>query len=155
MSNTTDNYVKKLSNSAEDFSNQLDAIGSQPYCFGFEAILQSCSGHIYWKDKEGKYSWCNTSYLESCGFKDLSSIVGKKDSEIFLSPEAQIIRGNDHEVMATGKTMVFSESFTIDKKKYFVKSIKSPLLNYQKDIVGVICRSVDIVTEKLEIKSYK
>lgn len=114
-----------------------------------ENIIRHFPANVYWKDKNGVILGDNLSHAKMAGFNDPSEVIGKTDYEFVWREQADQIRKNDLEVMSTGKTQEFEEVGTLaDGMKNIFLTIKTPLYDASKDIVGVIGISVNITEAK-------
>lgn len=118
-------------------------------------IVRDLPGHIYWKDKEGQYLGCNDRQANSLGFKSGNAVIGKKDSELPWGTQiASTFRSNDILVMNTGRTEVIEEKIMIEHKPHIFLSQKSPLKDFDGNILGVLGVSLDITKQKALEKQY-
>ncbi len=118
-----------------------------------EQMLNDTPGHIYWKDREGRYLGCNLRQAQSCGFDSIEAFVGKNDFELIAHEEAEIIRANDLEVMASNSPWTKEETVQLQGKILTFLSHKMPLRNEAGDVVGIIGMSFDITDKKQLIDS--
>lgn len=119
------------------------------------SIVRDLPGHIYWKDKNGKYLGCNDKQAYSLGFKSGTDIIGKTDRDLPWGEHvSQKFRDNDLLVMNTGRTEVVEERVTINNRPHTVLSQKSPLKGSDGITLGVLGVSVDITKQKLLEKYY-
>lgn len=118
-----------------------------------EKMLNDTPGHIYWKDREGRYLGCNLRQAQSCGFDSIEAFVGKNDFELIAHEEAEIIRANDLEVMASNAPWIKEETVELKGKMLTFLSHKQPLRNDQGEVVGIIGMSFDITDKKQLIDS--
>ena len=121
----------------------------------YDYILDQIETSIYWKDKEGKLLGCNDYVVKISGKRSKNEIIGKNDSNIDFawSKEAVDIQANDKEVMQGRKTLKFDESFvTANYGLRIYISKKSPLINAQNKVYGVVGIGLDI-TERIEMEN--
>src|SRR5690606_36037791 len=55
----------------------------------FEYLIKEMPGHVYWKDKEGRYLGCNLNFAKSCGFSKTDSVINKFDSDFMTKEHAE------------------------------------------------------------------
>lgn len=105
---------------------------------------------IYWKNLAGAYLGCNKYMLNMAGLESIDQIIGKTDFEMPWQKQAPKIRELDQLVISDGKTYEFEESPTLHNGliQTFLSS-KTPLLDKNNEIIGIIGVSIDI-TEKKE-----
>lgn len=112
-------------------------------------ILKNIPGHLYWKNSEGIYEGCNDPQAKSLGLESGLQIVGKSDFELpWGEGDAEKFRVNDLEIMRTGLPITYEETAIVNGKPGIVLSLKTPLLNEENAITGVLGISVDITSQK-------
>jgi PAS domain S-box-containing protein len=110
-----------------------------------ENILNSLPANIYCKDKSGKYLFCNDKQAYFLGYKTISEVLNKKDSDLIKDKTAsKQCRKNDLLVMKKSHHILVEESLFIHGKRCSVISHKAPLLNSTGAITGIIGVSIDI-----------
>src|SRR5579863_233778 len=118
-------------------------------------IIDAIAASIYWKDKKGQILGCNDYMLKMIGVSSRQDIIGKTDNDLWNKNDAQIFRVNDVWAMENG-SYHGEEYVTLPngRKKIYV-SIKTPLLDNQDNIVGIVGISVDITDQKHTIEFEK
>lgn len=111
-------------------------------------ILDAIEASIYWKDLNGKYLGCNRYMLNMIGLTR-DEIIGKTDYLLCWKDDAAKLREVDELVADNAKRYEFEETITNEAgiKKSFLSS-KSPLLDDNGKVKGVIGVSVDITHRK-------
>lgn len=100
------------------------------------------------KNKNGKYIAANDALAYAAGFQKGDDLVGCTDFD-FWGKEAELIKNNDHKVLASGKQLIFSEAVTIiDGSKITAISQKIPLLSRSNKLIGLSV--ISMVTYKDE-----
>jgi len=114
-----------------------------------KSMIAHLPGHVYWKDKEGRYLGSNDKQAQSLGFKSESDLIGKTDFELPW-PEGSAIKFREHdlEVMRKDQTKMAEENAIIDGKNAIVLSQKVPLKNKNNKIYGILGISLDITELK-------
>ncbi len=124
-----------------------------------QLVLNHIGAFVSIKDRNKKYLYANQK-LETL-FKDsFDSIVGCIDNELFDFSSCSDVAESDDRVLCFGdcieiKEVIITKS-TGDMRVFL--SSKQPLYNTKKEIVGVLCTSIDIteihfLQEKLEIEA--
>ncbi len=114
-----------------------------------KSIISRLPGHVYWKDKEGRYLGCNDKQAHSLGFESEADLRGKTDFELpWPEGSALKFRENDLEVMNTHQAKITEEKASIDGKEAVVLSQKVPLKNKADQIIGTLGISLDITELK-------
>jgi two-component system, OmpR family, aerobic respiration control sensor histidine kinase ArcB len=143
------------------FNTKQPVIGdltTQESFTALDNIVATMPGHLYWKDTKGIYRGCNDRQAKSLGLRYGHEVIGKSDLELpWPDEDAKKFQENDRKIMKSGKSKVFEEYALVDGKKAIVLSHKSPLLDHNGNIKGILGISLDITklkeTEKnLEIK---
>ncbi len=106
-------------------------------------------GGFYWKDLDGCYLGCNEYMLKVAGFLSQDDVLGKKDADLWPNSATQL-EENDRYVMESGETLEVEETVEIPSfgLRHFI-SVKMPLRDKDKNIIGVIGNSLDISELKL------
>lgn len=114
-----------------------------------EQIIKQTAGNLYWKDLNGRYLGCNGNFARILGFTSQSEVIGKTEFD-FLEPTlAEKIIEIDKEVMLTGRGITLEEKGIDEKgKEAFYLSTKTPLLDKDGSIIGIIGSSIDITKQK-------
>jgi len=114
-----------------------------------EQIIKQTAGNLYWKDLEGHYLGCNGNFAKILGFSSPADVIGKTEFD-FLEPAlASSIVKTDREVIETGKGITLEErGLDEEGKEVFYLSTKTPLLDENGSIIGVIGSSIDITKQK-------
>jgi len=111
------------------------------------AINQSTEDLIFVKDLEGRFLLINPAFARLTG-KAESDIIGKTDWQLLNGAEVERIKESDLRVLYTGRTEIVEESLTLMKGTRTYLSTKSPYLDEQGAISGLICISTDITNRK-------
>jgi|GEM_PF-6864429 len=114
-----------------------------------EDILSVIPAHIYWKDVNGVYLGCNDLQAKNLGLKSRDEIVGKTDFDISENAKAaRVFQENDFSVINSGKSIIVEETVVINKKHVPVLSYKVPLLDGDRQAIGMAGISLDISSKK-------
>ena len=115
-------------------------------------IIDSITASIYWKDTKGVYIGCNKYMVAMAGLDNRKQIIGKTDFDLPWKDQAEKISRVDKLVISNNKTYKLEESPKIHQgvAKTFLSS-KTPLINDEGKIIGIIGVSIDI-TEKKDIE---
>jgi two-component system aerobic respiration control sensor histidine kinase ArcB len=114
----------------------------------FSALPES----TYAKDKNGVYLACSQRMADMAGFNNPGEIIGKTDHDMCWRDQALILQANDRRVMETEQTIIIEErGHTMLRDTMLVRTIKSPLYDDNKNVVGIVGISFDI-TDLLYLK---
>ena len=114
-----------------------------------ESALNVLRGHVYWKNKHGKFVWCNKKLAEILDLKHQNEIEGKTDYDLYEKNLAEKVVQLDSKVLATGKEYQIEEmGLDINGDPAVYLSIKTPLKDELGNIDGLIGISIDITERK-------
>ena len=111
-------------------------------------LLNDIPGHIYWKDKRGRYLGCNLKQAHSYGSRDVDGVINKDDFAFYDYQVALNIRNNDLLVMGCGKPLVIEETAVLNGRKRIFLSHKAPIKNAEGHSIGILGVSLDITHQK-------
>jgi PAS domain S-box-containing protein len=110
-------------------------------------LLESIPGHIYCKDKNGVYLWCNKEQLSAAGFTALSQVIGKTDFDMFEHDMAARLREVDLRIMNSGKAEILEEDGFLGEITTTL-SYKAPLRDLTGEIIGIVGNSINITARQ-------
>ncbi len=115
------------------------------------AIIDNTSAVIYLKDINCKYTLVNRRYenLFNTSNKD---VLGKSDFDIFPTNIADAFIKNDQEVIDRKGSFAFEETMPHNDELHTYISVKFPLLDEDRNVIGVCGISTDI-TDRKKIES--
>ncbi len=114
-----------------------------------DKIIAALPGHIYWVDKNNIYLGCNNVQAESLGLASPQEIIGKTTGDLLKDPEqASRITAINHEVMESGKLVTIEERATMINGEGIYLSQKTPILNDDNEVIGMLGVSFDITERK-------
>lgn len=111
------------------------------------SIIDILPAHVYIKDVDGYYLFCNKQQATSLGLK-ISDIIGKTDYDLSEKKRADIFRKNDLEVINSKKKLITEEIAVYNNKEESLLSTKAPLIDDNNKVIGVIGVSINITAEK-------
>jgi len=117
--------------------------------FQLREIINNVPGDVYWKNTDGLWLGVNargTSSLQKMGLSsNPQDLIGKTDVDIFGEEIGNKYRENDQQVMQEKREISTEEIAALPSgEKITQLSIKRPLYNSSREIVGVIGNTVDI-----------
>jgi len=116
------------------------------------AVVEGTTDAIYVKDQAGKYLLMNSAAAASVG-KDVQSVLGKTDRDIFSAETASKISKVDEEIRSKGISRSFEEPARVGNRSRIYWSIKAPYRDSEQKIIGVIGVSRDITQrKKMEVR---
>ncbi|TSK08353.1 MAG: PAS domain S-box protein [Geobacter sp.] len=110
-------------------------------------MLKGTPDLVYAKDLEGRYLFINEQAARMYG-RPAEAIVGADDSTIFPDEVVQVIRENDHHVIATGKNATVQETFTdaAGVERIFLAT-RGPLFDHDGAVTGLFSISREITEQ--------
>ena len=115
-------------------------------------LVQTIPDLIWLKDVNGTYLLCNTMFGRFFGAGE-AEIVGKTDYDFVDRELADFFRENDRSAMLAGKPTINEEwiTFADDGHRAYLETIKSPMYDAQKNLMGVLGIGRDITIRKQAI----
>lgn len=121
-----------------------------------QTVVDTIPMRIFWKDNESRFLGCNIAFAKDVGRESPQEVVGKTESDLAPKNRAAAFRREDVEVMQTGVPKVsMRTSHKTDGREIWLRTSKIPLLNTNRDAVGVLGIYDDITEQvKLDEKLY-
>lgn len=147
QTNQKENFVKILAELERIIAKQREEISR------LEHIIDDLPGDIYWKDKNGVYLGMNRQGVESLRRMGLveskSDILGKTDYDLFDEATAGRYKKNDLQVMKRNVSDTKEEPVLMSSGELITQlSTKTPLLNLDGDVIGIMGTTIDITERK-------
>ena len=113
-------------------------------------LLQTIPDLIWMKDVEGRYVSCNKMFERFFGSNE-AAIIGKTDYDFVDRKLADFFRENDRKAMYSGKFSVNEEwiTFADDGHRAYLETIKAPVYDTQKNLIGVLGIGRDMTKRRL------
>ncbi|HEX5538672.1 MAG TPA: EAL domain-containing protein [Methylophilaceae bacterium] len=114
-----------------------------------QSILDNVPVRIFWKDRNLNYLGANALFVQDAGLSDISQLIGKNNSELFLA-NAERYGQDDRKVIETGVPQInYEEPLTQpDGGARWVLTSKVPLRSGEGAIIGVLGTYNDITERK-------
>ncbi|MBI5748681.1 MAG: PAS domain S-box protein [Nitrospinae bacterium] len=101
-------------------------------------LLDTITDIVYFKDREGRNLAVNKAFEEFVGLKK-AEIIGKTDEQLFPPDLAERCNFSDREVFKKGRALDFEEEcIGKDGKRRFFNTIKSPVYDRHRNIIGLV-----------------
>ncbi|MCC2644610.1 MAG: putative Phenylalanine racemase (ATP-hydrolyzing), partial [Burkholderiales bacterium] len=146
------NYIKKSLKKMAKKQKILDDLNR---------VAQMLPSPIYWEDTNSVILGANELVLQGTGANTPDNYIGKTLYELYPKEMADNIKLHNEEVMRTGKILAQEESIkdiATGETKYYI-AVKSPLLDDDGSVIGLVGTSIDITDRKerarLEIEVHK
>jgi len=113
-------------------------------------IIDTVPVRIFWKNKDSKYLGCNKLFASDAGVNSQNDIIGKSDFDLVWKDQAKGYIDDDKEVMNSAKEKIsYEESQTHeDGTTIWVTTSKTPLLDSNNEIIGILGTYIDITKQK-------
>jgi len=115
-----------------------------------EGIINAIPVRVFWKDKNLVYLGCNTIFAQDAGFKSSRDIIGHDDYHMGWRDQADLYRGDDLQVIASGrpKLLIEEPQTTPSGETIVLLTSKIPLRSDAGEIIGVLGTYMDITERK-------
>jgi len=112
-------------------------------------LINTIPDLVWLKDTEGIYLQCNKRFEDFFGSKQ-NEIIGKTDYNFVDKQTADYFRAHDKKAMLVGGPTINEEQITFanDGHKEYLETIKMPLYDIDKKIVGILGIGRDITQRK-------
>ena len=115
----------------------------------FFQIVEEFPVHIYWKDVEYRYQYCNLLQAQDFGLDTPADIVGKTEYDLCPKDVADKVRKNDITVLSSRMPGIFEEmALDFQKNLACYLTQKIPLFDAQGTLIGLAGISVNITARK-------
>ncbi|MGD9108290.1 MAG: PAS domain-containing protein [Gammaproteobacteria bacterium] len=149
-----DGEIIGISGISLDITKERQAEAKRFYLL--ENIILLIPGHVYWKDKNGKYLGCNNEQAEALGLRSAKDIVNKIPYENLSKKDAQALQKSDNKVLKNGETITVEEpGIRTDGTTGIFLTKKTPLYDKDKNIMGLLGISFDITERKKQERELK
>jgi diguanylate cyclase (GGDEF)-like protein/PAS domain S-box-containing protein len=110
--------------------------------FVCQTIVNSLPQHIFIKDTDSRYLYCNQAYAELLE-TTADAIVGKTDLDFFPNEIAEKYRGDDQMLLVEQRTIDVNEMIVVGGKKMMIRTVKKPII-VNGDVLGILGTFWDI-----------
>jgi PAS domain S-box-containing protein len=108
-------------------------------------LLTNLPDHIYFKDRESRFTMINKALAQFLGLNDPDQAVGKTDFDFFTGEHAQQAYEDEQNIIRTGQPLSIEEKETHpDSPNTWASTIKLPLHDKEGNIIGTFGISRDI-----------
>lgn len=120
----------------------------------FESFMDLVPGSIYFKDLQSRFTHVNKAKAEKHGCEK-SELIGKSDFD-FYPHEVALIKYNDEQNIIENKSVINKdEIIETAKGKYFIRTLKAPYFDENRNVIGTFGISWDITDLKNSEKQLK
>ncbi|MCX6157799.1 MAG: PAS domain S-box protein [Ignavibacteriae bacterium] len=112
------------------------------------SLIDSIPDLIFFKDKEGVFLGCNSAFTALIG-KPKEELIGKTDYDIVNKETADFFRHHDKLMLTENQTHRNEELVTYpDGRKVLLDTMKTPYLDANGDLIGILGIGRDITEKK-------
>ncbi len=139
-----ENSLQISLDSEAQLSKQVKESEAQLY-----TLIRTLPDLIWLKDADGIYQSCNKKFERFFGASEMN-IIGKTDYDFVDKEMADSFRKHDKKAMAAGRPTTNEEiiTFADDGHTEYVETIKTPMLNGNGTVIGVLGIARDITERK-------
>ena len=114
------------------------------------ALMSTSSDHIYFKDKDSRFTRISDAQAKLFGLKSPDLAIGKTDHDFFAKEHADTARADEQAVMETGAPIVDKEEAETwpDGSTTWASTSKMPLVDADGQVIGTFGISRDITQRK-------
>ncbi|MDX1953593.1 MAG: response regulator [Verrucomicrobiota bacterium] len=114
------------------------------------AMLENIPDHIYFKDRESRFTLVSTALAKNMGCEDAEGVIGKTDWDFFSAEHAQEAYEDEQRIISTGVPMIAKTEHEdwLDGREKWILTTKVPLKNRNGEVVGTFGISKDITALK-------
>jgi two-component system cell cycle sensor histidine kinase/response regulator CckA len=115
-----------------------------------QAILDSITVRVFWKDKDLVYLGCNAPFAQDAGLEKPEDLIGRDDRALAWREQAELYRADDRAVIESGEARLLFEELqtTPSGEQLHLLTSKLPLRDAGGAIVGVLGTYQDISGRK-------
>ncbi|MCV0427618.1 MAG: EAL domain-containing protein [Roseibium sp.] len=115
-----------------------------------QTLVDQVSDHIFVKDRSHRFVMANQPVADELGFSDPAELIGKTDLELHPEDVGRKFRAAESEIMTSGNPRIDFEEYSVlaNGKRKWLSSSKFPVLNHDREVVGLVGISRDITERK-------
>jgi PAS domain S-box-containing protein len=113
----------------------------------YRVLVENLPQMVFLKDVNSNYVSCNAKFAEDLGINP-EDIAGKDDFAFFPAEQAEKYRADDRQIILEAKAGELEEPYQKGDEKRIVYTIKSPVLDKQGNVTGILGIFRDITEDK-------
>ncbi len=115
-----------------------------------QMVLNTIPVRVFWKDYDGRYLGCNSLFARDAGLENIEQIIGRDDTQMAWSEQAELYRRDDLAVMDSGQSKLnFEEPQTTPEgNTIWLETSKIPLTDKQGNSIGILGTYQEITERK-------
>ncbi len=120
----------------------------------YQVLIENLPQKIFLKDRNSVYLSCNNNLAIDLKI-DANDIVGKTDYGFFPKELADKYRRDDKRIIKSRITEDIEEEYLVEGKKVFVRTVKTPVIDENKNVIAILGIFWDITEKKKAIKNLR
>ena len=123
-----------------------------------QLVLDTIPQLVFWKDRNSNYLGCNHSFANVAGLASSEEIIGKSDYDMpWKKEESDFYRSCDQRIMGSGEAElgIVETQLTAEGIETYIKTNKSPLLNENGQVMGLLGTIEDVTPQIIAEKTLK
>ncbi len=122
-----------------------------------QLIIESIPVRVFWKDRELRFSGCNTLFARDAGLSRPEQLLGLDDFAMGWKEQAELYRQDDLQVMESGlpKINIIEPQTTPTGAKIWLNTSKVPLRLHDGEVIGVLGVYEDITEHRLTAEALR
>ncbi len=113
----------------------------------YKTLIDSLPQKLFFKDSDLVYTACNARYSGDFNISP-EEMVGKNDCDFYPKELAEKYRADDRAVMKSKKIRDIEESYIVNGQEFWVNTIKTPVINKNGKVTGILGVFRDITERK-------
>jgi PAS domain S-box-containing protein len=115
-----------------------------------QTVIDTAPMRVFWKDRDLRYLGCNPAFARDAGKTRPEELIGRDDFEMAWAEQADLYRADDRAVMTSGVSRLSYDEpqTTPDGKTIWLRTSKVPLLNGDRQTIGIVGIYEDITDRK-------
>lgn len=114
----------------------------------YQTLVDNLPQSIFWKDNEFRYISVNKTYAQLLRHQT-KDVIGKTDHDFFPQQPADKFRDDDRRIMESREAEELVDQITINGRKRWIHTVKTPLLDENSEVQGILGIFWDITDQKL------
>jgi len=103
----------------------------------YRTLLENLPQKIFLKDKNSVYLSCNENFARDLKIKP-EEFTGKRDFDFFPRKLAEKYRLDDKQIVESGVTKEFDETYIEDGQRRIVHTVKTPVKDAMGNVIGIL-----------------
>ena len=115
-----------------------------------QTVIDTAPVRVFWKDRALNYMGCNPAFAADAGKTSPDELIGKDDFQMAWTDRAAMYRDDDQRIIESGIPKIgYDEPITTpDGRIGWIRTSKVPLVNREKDIIGLLGIYEDITEQR-------